>query len=541
MQGRWIDADKVRFYRGKPEKIGGAAKLTANTLTGTCRGMHAFRDASNGAHIGFGTPTKLFEYDDTNINNRTPFRLQVTLANNPFATTVSSATVTVTHTAHGAAVGDAVVIAGSAAVGGITPSGTYVIATVPGANSYTITHGSAATSTATGGGAAVTADYEIAVGLTDSTATVHARTWDVDHKVSSLIACPRGLGIYRWTLADARAAAIANAPATNNGMFITAEGAIVSIAPGLIKMRLQWCDLDDITVWTPADTNSADIRDLQNGNEIVCGRRIGPGVSGVWTDKAMYLMQYTADDFVYRVTEAGDVCGALGPHAATTNRGAAYWFAHDDFCMWDGAVRSIPNANDIRKFVFDDINRTQRHKVHVVAIDEQSEIWFFYCTAAATEIDRYAIVNTQDWSWTVGTWARTASLAPGVYADPLMTAVNGTIYKHESGLDDDGAAINANITSAPFEFENGERSLDVNGIIADFDRITGNVTMDLLSREYPADSDTTDSFTLTSTSKQVDDPRVNGRQIAVKFTSNAVGGDFRLGTPRLLWDLAGDR
>ena len=82
------------------------------------------------------------------------------LGANPFVVTNESATITVTHTAHGLSVGNYVTFSGSSAVGGITPNSVEMkIVTVPNANSYTVTFTSAATSGATGGGSSITAKY----------------------------------------------------------------------------------------------------------------------------------------------------------------------------------------------------------------------------------------------------------------------------------------------------------------------------------------------------------------------------------------------
>ena len=63
----------------------------------------------------------------------------VALGANPFATVNGSATVTVTHTAHGAAASALVTFAGAAVVGGVTVNGQYRVGVVVDANTYTIT------------------------------------------------------------------------------------------------------------------------------------------------------------------------------------------------------------------------------------------------------------------------------------------------------------------------------------------------------------------------------------------------------------------
>ena len=37
----WFDSDLIRFRKGRPEKLGGWTKISADTLTGTTRSLHA--------------------------------------------------------------------------------------------------------------------------------------------------------------------------------------------------------------------------------------------------------------------------------------------------------------------------------------------------------------------------------------------------------------------------------------------------------------------------------------------------------------------
>jgi len=79
------------------------------------------------------------------------------LGANPFVVTNGSATITVTHTSHGLAVGDRIQYSGSDTFHGITPNGVDMpIASVIDANSYTVVFTSAAGSGGTGGGSSVT-------------------------------------------------------------------------------------------------------------------------------------------------------------------------------------------------------------------------------------------------------------------------------------------------------------------------------------------------------------------------------------------------
>ena len=66
-EGRYVDADKVRFMKGRPEKIGGWIKLDSDAITsGVVRSILPFRGqvANNKRYIGIGTHSHLYLYDD---------------------------------------------------------------------------------------------------------------------------------------------------------------------------------------------------------------------------------------------------------------------------------------------------------------------------------------------------------------------------------------------------------------------------------------------------------------------------------------------
>jgi hypothetical protein len=120
---RWTDSDKVRFYRQRPQPIGGWELASPDTVSGKCRGTLAWSDNSGTAYGAFGTHTKLYAFYGGRIYNITPIRTSDTLGSDPIATTSGSATVTVTHSSFGGVTGDTVYISGATAVGGITIGG----------------------------------------------------------------------------------------------------------------------------------------------------------------------------------------------------------------------------------------------------------------------------------------------------------------------------------------------------------------------------------------------------------------------------------
>ena len=64
-EGKYIDAEKIRFMKGRPEKIGGWAKLDTDTITsGVVRCLLPYRANNTKRYIGIGTHSHLYLFDD---------------------------------------------------------------------------------------------------------------------------------------------------------------------------------------------------------------------------------------------------------------------------------------------------------------------------------------------------------------------------------------------------------------------------------------------------------------------------------------------
>ena len=258
-----------------------------------------------------------------------------------------SPVVTVAHTAHGVVVGQYVNFAGASAVGGIIINGEYIVASVIDANSYTIVHSSAATSTAgPGGGASVTFSYELEEGFVNLTlgggwgigtwgtgtwGTIRSsptyaqfpRLWSLDTYGQYLLTMPSGGKLYQWSLNPAnRAAEVSGAP-YGNFMFVTSERMVVVLGANGALMDVAWCDDDNLTDWTPTALNTANLRRLQEGARLVAGARLAQQINLIWTDTAVYLMQFLGTNEVYSTRVIGTNCGLISPTAFVTVDGAA--------------------------------------------------------------------------------------------------------------------------------------------------------------------------------------------------------------------------
>ena len=71
-EGKWVDSDKVRFYNGRPQKIGGWEKNNSNQFAGSARALHSWRDYNDNRLIAIGTNTNLYILKDEVLYNITP-------------------------------------------------------------------------------------------------------------------------------------------------------------------------------------------------------------------------------------------------------------------------------------------------------------------------------------------------------------------------------------------------------------------------------------------------------------------------------------
>ena len=587
----WFDCDKVRFRGGLPEKIGGWQPLSSYTFLGLCRSLHSWVTLSNQKLLGVGTNLKFYlekgglYYDVT--PERTPSGVSLT---NPFATTSGSTTVTVTDANGGYINGDFVTFSGASAVGGLTLNGEFQITYLTG-NTYTIESATAASSSATGGGS-VTAKYQINVGPEIEvplvgwgaggwnqgtwgngieTATDSLRIWSQSNFGEDLIFGPRNGAVYYWDASNAdglngRAVVLSaisgasNTPTVQNfilvsdiSQFVFCFGANTIGSAVQDPLLIRWSDQANAAQWTPGATNQAGDIKLSKGSQIVTALQSRQEVL-VWTDAAMYALQYLGGALVWGSQLLGENISIASQNSAAYSDGVAYWMGRDSFYMYDGRVKNL--RCDLKRYIFNDFNFDQIDQVFAGTNEGFDEIWWFYCSANSTTIDKYVIYNHALDVWYDGTLARSAWLDSGTRAHPVAATYSNNLVMHEDGVDDNvtgtNTAISSFITSAQFDIQDGNSFSFIRRILPDvtFDGSTAespSLTMELLPLQSsgsgynsPLSEGGSNSAAVTRSAivpvEAFTDQvytRVRGRQLSIKIESGDVGVTWQLGAPRL--------
>jgi hypothetical protein len=226
----------------------------------------------------------------------------------------------------------------------------------------------------------------------------------------------------------------------------------------------------------------------------------------------------------------------------------------DKFYAYTGRVETLPCS--IRNYIFNDINLSQAAQIICGTNEQWNEVWWFYPSADSNWNNRYAIFNHLEKLWYYGDLGRTAWLDTPLRQHPNAAnttfntetqepASTGNLYDHESGLDDDGAAMESYIQSNDFDLGDGDKFMLTRRLIPDvsFDGSTANtpeVTMQIRPRSFPGSAyqtDPADAQTVIETSVDVYTEQVfiraRARQMAFKIYSDTLGVQWQLGSPRL--------
>lgn len=606
-EGGWYDCDNIRFRSGFPEKIGGWIRLSASTFKGVCRSMWNWVTLAGANLLGVGTNLKYYIENGGTYYDITPIRVTTT-GTATFAATNGSAVLTVTDAAHGCLDGDFVTYTLAVSLGGVITATVlnqeYQIVSVLTINTYTINVVTLANASDTGnGGAATVAAYQINTGTTiqipvigwggggwglgywgiGGTSNTRLRLWSNDNYGQNLVIAPRNGEIYYWeannglttraqflsVLSTAEGYAGDYVPnqtlevsASSIQRFVIAFGAnpYKSGTPNTIfnPMLVRWSDQNNPYEWVPAITNQAGEFPLSHGSSIVSYINTRQEIL-VWTDSALYSMQYLGPPYVWGFNILMDNISVISPNSMITVNSITYWMGVDKFYTYSGRVETLPCS--LRQYIFNDLNTAQGYQVFCGGNEGYNEVWWFYCSTDSTSIDKYVIYNYLDKAWYYGSMSRTAWLDSGLREYPMAanydssTLTGRTLY-HESNVDDVAGTtpvpIEAFIQSSDFDIGDGHNFGFVWRILPDVNFNGSNVnnpyvTMTIKPRQnsgspYGAanspEVQSADNYAVSrSYNIQLFDgqvyTRLRGRQMAFRIESNELGVAWQLGAPRI--------
>ena len=418
--------------------------------------------------------------------------------------------------------------------------------------------------------------------------TIDPGLWILDNYGTKLIALIYNGKCFEWDATSGtstRATIIANAPTASRHVLVSTPDrhlvffgteTTVGTASTQDDMFIRWSNQEEITgtdSYAVTANNTAGTQRLAAGS-VIMGAKRGRDAIYVWTDTSLFLMRFVGQPFTFSFEQAGTNCGLLGKNACVEVDGTSYWMSENGFFMYDGQLRSMPCL--VEDYVYDSLNSTPKDLVNCGLNNLFGEIQWFYCSAGSDVVDRVVTYNYVESKmfkrpiWTTGTLSRTAWADSAVFDKPHACAydasdnasfdvtgnTDGTTiyYEQETGTDqvDTGGVITAvtsNVLSGDFDITqrrsaqgqmigtpdlrgDGEYIMKIRRFVPDFITQTGDTQVSLITRNFPNDSSTTTSFTITTASDKVD-TRVRARSIALKIANTSSAEDWKLGTFRL--------
>jgi hypothetical protein len=348
-----------------------------------------------------------------------------------------------------------------------------------------------------------------------------------------------------------------NITVSDSSRFLIAFGCNDYNSSVLDPMLIRWSAQDDVYNWTPDPTNQAGFTRLSHGSEIVTTVQTRQEIV-VFTDSSIYSLQYLGPPYVWAPQLLGDNISIMSPNSAVIASGVVYWMGVDKFYQYDGRVNTL-NC-DLRRYVFGDLNQEQALQVFCGTNEGFNEVWWFYCSANSSAIDKYVIYNYLEKVWYYGTMERTAWLDSGLQSYPIAAkytsaTTSGNLINHETGLNDNttgtATAIDAYISSSEFDIGDGHNFGFVWRVLPDltFENAENtpagavpSVSMTLygLANSGSGVTSTASQPVAKSSTYVITEQftgqiftRMRGRQMIFKISSNQINTCWQLGAPRI--------
>jgi hypothetical protein len=364
---------------------------------------------------------------------------------------------------------------------------------------------------------------------------------------------PSGGFSQRATLLSAEPSAT-DVPEWASGMFISAQSEQI-VAYGTPPFRgrqpdpqqIRWSDIANPYDWTPTSANSAGDYRLPSGSFIM-GHCQTYFETLFFCDTTIYAMTFTGTNSVFSFNPISSGISMIAPKAAISIGSAIYWMDQNNFYIYNGSVSE--NDCPVKEYVFGNINRLQRFKIHACHLHNFSEIYWFYPSVVSTEIDSYVCFNYRDGVWTNGLLNRTATSDTGRNVNPIFTDENGEIWLHEYGDDANGLPLPWSATTGDIDTNDGETYTTLWRLIPDFiwNGAAGQyqyMNLDIRTKKTSNDPYTvakTIEINPTDNNNGYVDCKVRGRRISLKlYNPGNTGTSFILGKTQVEFEPSGRR
>jgi hypothetical protein len=305
------------------------------------------------------------------------------------------------------------------------------------------------------------------------------------------------------------------------------------------------------------DPTTVNLTARVTGKKIVAGMpaRAGNSAPGglLWSLDSLIRVTTvnTSTGLEFKFDKISNESSILSSRSIVEYDGIYFWAGIDRFLAYTGTIEEVPNKMNQNFFYYNNgttgLNYPYRQKVWATKIPQYGEIWWFFPSGTNTECSHAIIYNKREKTLYDTEISRGAGYCEQVFADPVWSdsypGPGGTyrLWHHESGVDQnvDGTltAIDSyfdtgDVSWAAFDpgarWTGGDRWIYLDRIEPDFIQ-TGEMSVTVKTRDYArADVVESEPYTFDADTKKID-MREQGREMILRFQSDAIGGFYQLG------------
>jgi len=401
-----------------------------------------------------------------------------------------------------------------------------------------------------------------------SAPTITTTNWTINNFGEILTANVQNGEIYYWspTSNTTTMFLLETAPIANTGHFIAMPSRQVvaygSTVTGIQdSLLIRWSEAGDATVWQASANNQAGSFRIAEGSAIVGGIQASQQAL-IWTDLALWAMQYIGYPNVFGFNKLADGVGLIAQKAVGILGRATYWMSPGGFnvlseggpqdmaCpVWDQIFQNLNTSLDPNGFPYSNLIQCATNSIF-------DEVMWFYPSTNSTYNDSYVKYNTLTQAWDYGTLDRVAWCDQSVLGPPLGADSDGYIWQHEIGYDAGFSPMVSSFETGYMQLNDADNLIFIDQIWPDFkwqtteQQSTNSATsatmyLTFYGADYPGDTPTQyGPYTMTQQTQYLS-VRIRNRLLRISCsTANANGVAlngtfFRIGALRYRAQLDG--
>jgi len=481
-EGGWYECDKVRFFSGYPQKLGGWEKVTPNFFFGVCRQLFNWTTSQSDNLLALGTDSHVYIETGGQYYNITPLIASGTTTGTAlFSCTSGSSTITVSDPSCPTtrAVGDFVSFTNVATLGASNITGdilsqdyeiteivsvtSYKIVARSNTNKNSITPVVANATVTNGGGGSTVAKYAISSGYASTTfgygwganpysgnygwglggstpVNLLQRDWWFDNFDNDLVMNIRNGAIYYWErgslLAPSTALGVrAVLLSSLTGAADVPNAAMQTLVSQNDKHLLAFgcqpygglsTDFDPLLIrWANQDEPQNWTPSILTSAGFI---RVSRGSKIVRAFATRQEILVFTDSSLYSLQYLGttDVFGLQELADNISIIGPRAITTANNVAYWMGQDKFYVYTGQVqtlpctlRQYVFQDINFNQTDQIVCGTNEGFTEIWWFYPSSTSNWNNRYVIFNHLENAWYYGSIVRTAWLDTALRGNPV--------------------------------------------------------------------------------------------------------------------------